>query len=110
MTPPDGADDDSLQATARELAQMLERHYERWLQTTPGMESPQAQMIVFTLAAKKLAQAGVGLTPLVKQTFRTYGLNPQDIQIEDVVTGEELVSYQAAAALLLAPGSKRSDN
>lgn len=96
---------------ARELALLIERSFEAWIEADPSLGLPLAQMVVFTLAAKKLAQSGTGLTPLVQQLFRAYGLHPDEIQIEDQC-GDSLVNYkrQTPSLPLAAPGSLRRDN
>jgi hypothetical protein len=85
-----GPDRSELEASAKELALIVERHYERFLDSVEALDSPQAQMVIFTLAAKRLARYGTGLTPLLKQVFRAFGLNAEQIEIDDAVTGETL--------------------
>ena len=45
--------------------------------------SDEQALLIFTFAAKRLADGQIGLNVLVKQLFRVYGLETCDIEITD---------------------------
>ena len=77
-----------LDASVRDLAREIEALYDAWIAQHPGLASPVSQMAIFTMAGKRLAQSGVGLTPVVRQAFRAFGLNADHMVVERSCTGE----------------------
>lgn len=113
------ADDRSV--SSQELATAIERHYDRWIDETEGLETVQAQIVVFVACAKKLAASHMPLSLLIKATMKAFGLDCQELEIADV-DGKILVKHEPKDAqrvakvpgpaedFILAPGSKRRDN
>lgn len=89
-----GAVDEAAEVSNTEMlatiVRSIEERYTRFVDETAGMESPQAQIIIFSRAVKRLAEAGVGLGMLIAQAGRAYGLDLRDIEITDA-QGRSLV-------------------
>lgn len=111
------ADDGSV--SPQELTHAIEKHYDRWIAETEGLESVQAQIVVFNAAAKRLAALNMPLSLMVKATMRAFGLECEGLEIADL-DGKILVNHNPKQGptrvekvpedFILAPGSRRRDN
>jgi hypothetical protein len=103
------------QRMLREIIALVERKYNAWVGGTEGLESPQAQMVVFAQVTKRLAQAGIGLGAVITQAGRAFGVNFEQLEITDeqgrsLVQRGVVLNPDPVNDVPLVPGSKRDDN
>jgi len=100
---------EQIDALATALIENVKCQYDTWVAATPGLESPQAQLVVFASAVDRLAQAGIGLGALIQQVGRGYGIVFKGMEINDE-QGQPLVRQRPEPMPYLVPGSSRKDN
>jgi hypothetical protein len=65
-------------------------HFEKWMRDVPALDEPLGQLVIVTLAAQRLAAAGVDLTVVIGQLLRGYGVDASSITIDDGQSGTEM--------------------
>ena len=105
--------DRRLTRDVRALARVIEGAYDDWIRSEPGLESPQAQMVLFTVVAKRLAMSEtprIGLGQLLTQVARAYGLELENFDIQDAEGNTLVKRGEIPAPRVLARESGRKDH
>lgn len=83
-------DTEGLADAAIGLIAEVERQFDAWVTAMPGLDSAQAQIIIFSRVARRLALAGLPMGGLIQQTARAYGVEIESLEIADAA-GDMLV-------------------
>lgn len=70
-------------STGQQYVEFAGMHFEEWMRKIPILDEPLGQLVIVTLAAQRLAAAGVDLTVVVGQLLRGYGIDASSITIDD---------------------------